>query len=163
MEEKTYKIRINLSDGMIEVEGDKDFVKSEIRELLEEIQKYKAKYIHSKKLSQVNEIKEEEIQENKLHIKEFIEEKKPSNSLQTAVVLAYYLWKYEGKETFTVEDLKKIWVASGQKPPKRIRQSIIDAKRHHNWFENVSRGAYKLSPHGIYFVENELPKNGKTS
>ncbi len=81
--------------------------------------------------------------------------------MQTAVVLAYYLKKYEGKETFTKEDIKKIWAASARKPPKKIWQSVIDGKNRYRWFEEVSRGKYRLSPHGIYFVENELPKKTK--
>ena len=154
MEAKTYKIRINLSDGEIEIEGDKEFVKSEIKELLEELY---IRYVHPKEPSQTLKKEEGETQE-KPYIKEFIKEKNPAGSLQTAVVLAYYLWKYEGKETFTKDDIKKIWIASGQKPPKNIWQSVIDGKNRYQWFEEVSRGEYKLSPHGIYFVENELSK-----
>lgn len=158
MEEKTCRIRINLSNGEIEVEGDKDFVKAEIKALLEELRKYPKIYTPSKESYPIQEKEKVETKEKKPHIKEFIKEKKPSGALQTAVVLAYYLKEYEGKETFTKEDIMKIWTASGQKPPKKIWQSVIDGKNRYQWFEQVSKGECKLSPHGIYFVENELPK-----
>ena len=159
MDEKTYRIKVNLKSGEIEVEGDKEFVKTEIKILLEELQKFPVRYTPVKEPSQIEEKEEKETEEGKPYIKEFIEEKNPSGAMQTAVVLAYYLTKYEGKETFTKEDIKKIWIASGRKPPKKIWQSVIDGKNRYQWFEEVSRGEYKLSPHGIYFVENELPKN----
>lgn len=161
MEGEVYKIRINLQSGEVEVEGDKEFVKTEVKMLLEELQKPTSRYVPVKESSQIEKKEEKEIQGRKPYIKEFIEEKKPSGAMQIAVVLAYYLKKYEGKETFTKEDIKKIWIASGQKPPKKIWQSVIDGKRRHQWYEEVSRGEYELSLHGIYFVENELPKKTK--
>ncbi len=163
MGEKTYRIRINLTNGEIEVEGDKNFVKAETKVLIEELRKYHNIYIPPKESYPIQQKQKEEMEtkEKKPYIKEFIKEKKPSGAMQTAVVLAYYLKKYEGKETFTKEDIKKIWTASGQKPPKKIWQSVIDGKNRYQWFEQVSKGEYKLSPHGIYFVENELPKDKK--
>ncbi|WP_456397554.1 hypothetical protein [Desulfurobacterium sp.] len=161
MEEKTYRIRINLQNGEIEVEGDKEFVRAEVEILIEKLQKLRDPFIkqpsYDREISEI-ETKKPEIQEKKPHIREFINEKRPSGGLQTAVVLAYYLYKYEGKETFTKEDLKDIWAASGQKPTKKMWQSVIDGKNRYRWYEEVSRGVYKISPHGIYFVENELPK-----
>jgi len=158
MEEKTYKIRINLKSGEIEVEGDKEFVKAEVEILIEKLREsFIKQQSYGEDISE-KETKKPEIQEKKPYVKEFIEEKKPSSGLQSAVVLAYYLTKYEGKETFTEEDLKKIWSASKQKLPKKMWQSVIDGKNRYSWYEKVSKKEYKISEHGIYFVENELPK-----
>lgn len=158
MEEKTYRIKINLKNGEIEVEGDKEFVKAEVEILIEKLRESIVKQASYER--DISEIvtKKPEIQEKKPHIKEFINEKKPSGGLQTAVVLAYYLNKYEGKETFTKGDLKNIWAASGQRPTKKMWQSVIDGKNRYRWYEEASRGVYKISAHGVYFVENELPK-----
>lgn len=161
MEEKTYRIRINFRSGEIEVEGDKEFVKAEVEALIEKLQESFIKHPSYEGNIFESETKKPETQEKKPHIKEFISEKRPSGGLQTAVVLAYYLRKYEGKETFTKEDLKNIWAASGQKPTKKMWQSVIDGKNRYRWYEEVSRGVYKISPHGIYFIEEELPKGNK--
>lgn len=155
MEQKTYRIRVRLQSCEIEVEGDKEFVKEEIRALLEEFQKIHEVFSSQREPAQKLESMPEQ---KKPYIKEFIEEKNPSGAQQTAVVLAYYLKEYEGKETFNKEDIKKIWIASGRKPPRKIWQSVIDGKNRYQWFEEVSRGEYKISPHGIYFVRDELPK-----
>ncbi|RKX56108.1 MAG: hypothetical protein DRP29_09895, partial [Thermodesulfobacteriota bacterium] len=161
MEQKTYKIRINLQNGEIEVEGDKEFVETEIKTLLEEFQKLRKVYASLEESAQLEKEQKSILKEKKPYIKEFVKEKNPSTAQETAVVLAYYLKEYERKETFNAEDIKKIWTASGWKPPKKIWQSVIDGKNRYQWFEEVSRGEYKISPHGIYFVENELPKKIK--
>jgi hypothetical protein len=157
MNEQTYKIRVNLSNKEIEVEGDKEFVREEIRVLLKEISRTSFEHTIPEEPSDVD-ISEEQTSEEKPYIKDFINWKNPNGAIQTAVALAYYLYKYEDKETFNKEDIKKLWIASGQKPPKKIWQAVIDGKNRHQWYEEVSRGVYKISPHGIYFVENELPK-----
>ncbi len=160
MDSIKYRIRVNLTDKEIEVEGDKDFVKEEIKALLEAIKEISLKPPKSTYSEETSEIEDVKVQNigDKPYIKDFIAQKNPSGSLQTAVTLACYLYKYEGKNTFNKDDIKKIWVASGKKPPKKIWQAVIDGKNRYQWFEEVSRGEYKISPHGIYFVENELPK-----
>lgn len=158
MENKMYRIKINLQSGEIEVEGDKEFVKTETKELLDRLQKLSIRRPPVKETTEIEEVEQGKAEEAKPYIKEFIEEKKPKGALQTAVVLAYYLTKYEGKETFTREDMKKMWTVSGQKPPKNIWQAMIDGKNRYGWYEEVSKGEYKISLHGIYFVEHELPK-----
>jgi len=150
-----YRIRIKKGDIEVEVEGDKEFVEKHLENLKKELQKFPL-IEHSHEESKIIE------SQKKPYIKEFIKEKKPSGALKIAVTLAYYLTKYEGKKTFTQEDIKKAWIASGQKIPKKIWQAVIDGKNRYQWFEEVSRGEYKLSPHGVYFVENELPYKRKS-
>ncbi len=132
-------------------------MKTEVKTLLDELRKFLEEYPHVKEGIRIKKT-EKEFEETKPYIKEFIKEKKPKGAMQTSVVLAYYLIKYEGKNSFTREDMKKIWAVSGQKPPKNIWQTVIDGKNRYGWYEEVSKGEYKLSPHGIYFVEHELPK-----
>jgi len=136
-------------------------VKAEVMELLEKLktsQISSPQSVSSKKGIETEGEKIGFLRDRKPYIKDFIKEKKPQGALQTTVVLAYYMNKFEGKETFTKDDLKKYWTVSGQKPPKNIWQSAIDGKNRYGWYEEVSKGEYKISPHGIYFVENELPK-----
>ncbi len=161
MEEKIYRIKINLQSGEIEVEGDKEFVKTEIERLLDKLQKRHIKYPLARETAEIGKVEEGKFEGKKPYIKEFIKEKKPNGALQTSVVLAYYLTKYERKETFTKEDMKKMWTVSGRKPPKKIWQAVVDGKNRYGWYEEVSRGEYKISPHGIYFVEHEIPKKNK--
>jgi len=161
MNEKNYKTRVKIGNVEIEVEGDKEFVKEEISSLLKQLKSIPVEEVRPKEEMEVMTAEKQPVLETgKPPIKEFIDEKRPSKSLQTAVVLAYYLFKFEKRETFKEEDLKKIWIASGVKPPKKmkIRQTVTDGKSKYGWFEKVSRGQYKLSPHGVYFVEKELPK-----
>ena len=163
--EYKYRIKINLQSGEIEVEGDKEFVKKEIIELLEKLE---TKYIPEKNVQAVSEQSDEtkellETEKQKIYIKDFVVQKDPKNAQEAIVVMAYYLSKFENKETFSAEDLKTLWTASGVKvkPPKKMNQAIIDAKNRHGWFDRVKTKIYKINEHGIYFVENELPKKKK--
>ncbi len=75
MDEKTYRIKVNLESGEIEVEGDKEFVKTEIKILLGELQKFPVRYAPVKEPSQIEKKEERETEEGKPYIKEFIEKK----------------------------------------------------------------------------------------
>jgi hypothetical protein len=159
MTEQNYKIRFKIEGSEIEVEGDKNFVDEKFNFLLKELQlRPPPSLTERKSIREAGTFpRDTSTAIQKPNIKEFIADKKPSGSLQTAVVIAYYLLKYERKDTFVDEDLRKIWIASGCKPSKNLPQTMIDCKTKHGWFELVSRGTYKISDHGIYLVESELP------
>jgi hypothetical protein len=160
MTEQNYKIRLKIEGSEIEVEGDKNFVDEKFSFLLKEIRlKLPTPILAERKLVGGSDAvhKDPSTVIQKPNIKVLIAEKKPSGFLQTAVVIAYYLLKYEGKETFIDEDLREIWIASGCKPSKKLPQVMIDCKLEHGWFDRVSRGKYKITDQGIYLVEAELP------
>jgi hypothetical protein len=161
MTEQIYKIRLKLGIGELEIEGDKSFVTENLHNLLQEL--------HTR--SMINPTPDLKITTNvepatlkqtlvsaKPNLKEFVAETKPSGSLKVAVVLAYYLYKFEKKETFIEDDLKRLWIASGLKPTNSYNQTMNDCKKRHGWFDNPERGIYQITEHGIYFVESELLK-----
>jgi hypothetical protein len=161
MAEQNYKIRFKIGGSEIEVEGDKTFVDEKFSVLLKELKSNPTKEIPSEPNLQQKTVESISISSptgQKLNIKELIANKKPSGALQVAVVVAYYLLRNEGKNTFTDEDLRKIWIASGCKPSKNLLQTMNDCKQKHGWFDLVSRGTYQITDHGLYLVETELPK-----
>jgi len=159
MADQNYKIRFKIANSELEIEGDKTFVDEKFTLLLKELRLNPTnfQYQGSNSPEIQNPSTAPQPPSGKIPIKQFIAEKKPSGSLQVAVVIAYYIWKYEGKETFPSDYLKQIWIASGCKPSNNLKQTLIDCKTKHGWIEMPTRGLYKISEHGIYLVESELP------
>jgi len=159
MDEKLFRIKINLSDREIEIEGDKDFIKEELYQLLGELKASEETKVGTEGTYTPGEPTESSGKNESIpYIKTFVKEKNPQSAKDTAVVIAYYLYKYKNKPSFDKKTLEEWWRAAGAKPPKHIWQSVIDSKNENKWFELVSKGEYKISTHGIYHVENELPE-----
>src|SRR5260221_8588414 len=163
-----YKTKIKIGKIEIEVEGDKEHTSSEPLRLFDELQKKniftkdifsdaepKSPFVDGAKSNGQNHFVNLNPGE-KPHIKDFIAMKNTGSAYDTTLLLAYYLLKYEGKESFSEEDLKKLWVISGEKPPKAMWQAVIDCKNRKGWYEEVSKGVCKVSPTGIYHVEKEM-------
>jgi hypothetical protein len=161
MVEQTYKIRFKTGSSEIEIEGDKIFVEEKLSFLLKEIKSNPTTVNNAEPSTQrkkVESIGASTSAGEKPQIKAFIAEKQPNSGVKIATVIAYYLFKFEGKNTFVDDDIKKLWIASGCKPPKALHQMLIDCKNEKGWFDFVSRGTYKINEHGIYFVEYEMPE-----
>ena len=163
------RVRIKIGKNELEIEGNEDFVKEEIEKLFEKIEwrreekqiEEDSRQVENKKVeeNQFNESDKDEVNYEKPYIKDFANDKNPSSNQEKALVLAYYLKKYEGKEKFGVEDIKELWIVSEFKPPKYIKQTLRDVKNKKRWFERVDSGIYELTMHGEHFVKRELPKS----
>jgi hypothetical protein len=89
-----------------------------------------------------------------------IAEKMPADHSEKIAVLAVKL-KESGKEEFNDEDMRRAYLRASIKPPKVMRQALVDAKRHKDFIEPAStRGMYRLTHHGEDFVQFELPRRG---
>lgn len=91
--------------------------------------------------------------------------KSPTNAIQMACVVAFYLSEYasgdERKTSVKSEDLEKHFKQAGFKLPSRIAQVLIDAKAA-GYFESVGRGEYKLNAVGYNLVAHSLPSAAST-
>lgn len=84
----------------------------------------------------------------------------PSDHSEKIAVLAFRL-KESGKSEFDADDMRRAYIRAGIKPPKVIRQALVDAKRFKDYVEPTStRGSYRLTDHGENLVRFDLPRTG---
>jgi hypothetical protein len=89
------------------------------------------------------------------------EQKNPSNAIEMALVLAYYLQHFaplpERKTQIAAADINKYFVQADFPLPKRADQLLVDA-RAAGYFDSPSRGVYALNPVGHNLVAHSLPR-----
>lgn len=97
-------------------------------------------------------------------IRSFKEEKQPKTAIEMAAVMAYYLKELappeERKESITLEDVKKYFIAANYRGKKQLRYTLHNAKNA-GYFESLGKGKFKLNSVGINLVANNLPKSHK--
>ena len=161
--EKMCRVKIELNGITVEMEGDKIFIENNLQSTIK-LLKEELLPVASQNIAFPNQ-KDNNLSENhdvsahkKITLAEFAQQKKPKSAQDAALIIAYYLYKYEGQEEFTADDIKKRWVETKVKPPKNFSQTIIDCARKKNWFERTKSRKYRITEHGIYTVENQFPK-----
>lgn len=93
-------------------------------------------------------------------------QKNPSNAIQMACVVAYYLQELatddEKKNSITKSDLEKYFKQGGFQLPESIQDVLPNAKKG-GYFESASRGSYKLNAVGYNLVAHSLPVDSDNS
>lgn len=99
-----------------------------------------------------------------MDIKSFKELKNPTSARQMACVVAYYLGEIaqsdERKLTVTSADMEKYFKQARFQLPTKLEQLLIDCKGS-GYFDNPSRGEYKLTRVGHNLVAHQLPAKGR--
>jgi hypothetical protein len=93
----------------------------------------------------------------KLSAKEFLITKSVGSELQRVVVLAFYLERYEGLDTFNVSDLENVFRSAREKLPKNMNDAVNKNIARGFLMEAAekkdSRKAWQLTSTGERFVE----------
>lgn len=88
------------------------------------------------------------------------EQKQPKSAAQMAAVVAYYLKEIapgaERRDTIKTEDVETYFKQARFELPKKLEQLLADSKRA-GYFEQVSRGEYRLTRVGHNLVAHRLP------
>lgn len=96
-----------------------------------------------------------------LDIKTLKENKKPSNSIEMACIVAFYVSNNapleERRDYITNKDIEKFFKQANYPLPKSPNQVPVDAKAA-GYFDSTVRGQYKLNPVGYNLVAHKLPK-----
>jgi hypothetical protein len=99
-----------------------------------------------------------------LDIRTLRDEKQPESARQMACVVAYYLMEHapeaERKQSIVTADLDRYFKQAKFKLPTKLDQVLPDCKTA-GYFEQVSRGEYKLTRVGYNLVTHSLPKTAK--
>lgn len=92
---------------------------------------------------------------------EFIRQKKLESHIDRVVGLAYYLFKYNGIDSFTVKDIEKMYEKARLVPPKNFSDIVSKAGKRGYFIESKEKidglKAWKISKDGIEYIES-LPE-----
>ena len=134
MDEKTYKIRVNLKSGEIEVEGDKEFVREEIRELIEMVRdtttytKFETEETHAKstedKVSIVSAMEEPQKEIPYESFAELYKAFAPKAEQEKSLIAVYWLNKKEGREKVTPKDVENLLRNASISLPSNISRDL---------------------------------------
>lgn len=96
-----------------------------------------------------------------IDIRSLKEQKQPSNALEMACLVAYYLQELassdERKSEITSSDLDKYFKQAVYPLPKKMAQVLVDAKAS-GYLDSTGRGIYKLNPVGYNLAAHGLPR-----
>jgi hypothetical protein len=180
------KATINLREGIISLEGSEEFVKKylddfkieltqpvfgvsnshvekQTKTLLPKEQKeIKNKTdVKSTNKSKVKDIRPEQFDiypKDKLSLKDFIDEKKPNDSIrERALVIGYYIKNTLNLDSFTEGNIEYVYrTLKLNKKPIHLRQALIDLKNKDQWIESVE-GNWVINRVGEKIVDEKLP------
>ncbi len=163
MEERRYRIRINLQSGEIEVEGDKEFVKEEIKILINEVTNIFGKLSNKGRMEADEKVdtynKHKSIKENLPYesFAEFYKIISPEKGLDKILLAAYWLDIKEGMEEIRPKDVENLLKNARVTPPASIARDMgILAGGQKAVLIKLKRGAYKVSNTGREEVERLL-------
>ena len=178
------RLKIDLDEGILEVEGTEAFVKSIYEEFKSgllgkagkegtEHRNRRAKQIHppktegemgsrrhKKKPASYAIVKDLDLsgKKNKQSLRDFFKLKSPSTNMEKNVVFIYYLQKTAAVEGITANHVYSCYKDVGIKIPQALEQSLIDTAHHKGWIDTSSMDNLKVATPGENFVEHDLPK-----
>jgi len=185
-----FKVKINIAEGTIELEGSEEFVTKYLEEFKERIYTGSTKRPMSRtklpraaaattprqkgtSVKKGAKVKAKSIAPERfdLHksddqpsLKDFLEEKKPGeNTGNLIVVIAYYITHLRNQPSFSEGNIDYAYrTLSIKGRPKHLRQIIINNKNQRDLFEEAeTEGNWSLTRSGEIFVEEQLPAQDK--
>lgn len=99
--------------------------------------------------------------ENKVGLREFYSEKKPTNHYEKAAVFAYYLSKFDRHQEVKFGEILSCYEEVNEKKPS-IVDIVKNSIRYKGWLEQGSeKYAARLTISGENFVKFDLPSKGE--
>jgi hypothetical protein len=92
-------------------------------------------------------------------LRELYKTKKPTSGFEKNVVFVYYLQQTLGmKSGITPNHIYTCYKSVGEKFPAALKQSLIDTARRKGWIDTRDTNSIKLSTIGENLVEHDLPR-----
>jgi hypothetical protein len=178
------KIRIDLTQGIIEAEGTEEFVLSIYTDFKEQIQQTPVKQRSQTKTRRKTIAKKEKGESakkrkistgktppkiiknldlsgkgKKFSLKDFYEQYSPKSNFEKNLVFCYYLQQVIEHTPITVDHVFTCYRhIKGIKPPKALAQSLLDTAHHKGWIDTSSLENIEVSIAGINHLEHDLAK-----
>lgn len=178
------KIKIDLSQGIFEVEGNEEFVKEIYSEYknklnaLQKVQKATRRRIsnergdgptntRAKKPRKAGAagtapslVKDLDLsaKDGKPRLKDFYNTYKASPNLMKNLIFCYYLHHIKGIQPISTNHVFTCYRAIGVKTPKALEQSLWDTSHLKGWIDTSSLLDIKVTISGMNYIEHDMPK-----
>jgi hypothetical protein len=185
------KLKIDLRNGILEVEGEETFVREvyqdykkeeithagfkpidELEPEREPMQTSPKQHHTRNRIAKTGNKRKESYQivkdlilstkDGKQSLKDFYSTKSPSNAMERSTVFVYYLQKIADIKNIGVNHIYTCYKDVNEKVPGALRQSLLDTSSRKGWIDTKSMENITISTHGENLVEYEIPsKNEK--
>lgn len=182
------KLKIDLSAGILEAEGDEAFVtriyndfKGRVPDLAPSLTRARElkrgegprsvrpeaeqPLIHPKRLGKKEVyavVKDLDVsgREGGKGLQDFYREKRPASAMECNAVFVYYLNRIAGIDRITPDHVYSCYKCVNARVPAALRQSLLDTSSRKGWLDTGRMEDIKLATLGENFVEHDLPKKG---
>lgn len=156
MSERYHKIRVKEGNFELEIQGDREFIENYYV-------KIKNDFFRNGIDRKIDSHQEgHEVESLKINLTEFYKVKRPQNHNEIILTIAFWLLKNKNIEEFQPsKHILEHYDSIKLKKPRNIFQHIGDLKKDNLIMTGEQSASYKLTLHGIEFVENKLPKQVK--
>lgn len=179
------KLKIDIRNGTLEVEGEESFVKEVYNDYKEKLDQNRIppaeKPLQDNETSKIETRKEKTIKGpaktvskrkdsyqivkdldlsakgGKEALKEFYTKKSPKNGLQKNAVFVYYLAKIANKTSIDQNHIYTCYKDVNEKVPGALRQSLLDTSFKKGWIDTKSMDEITITVQGENLIEHELP------
>ena len=142
------RAKLTLPHGTYEFEGSEAFVGYQVERALSLVQPDRQRHSTSPVGS-----------DQFVRLSELLETKRPTSHLERFMVMAAFIHESDQREAVSGEDITKLYVLMGVKPPAAPVQILRDGKSRYGYFAHGTLpGTYVLTPLGARFVERSLPR-----
>lgn len=175
----TAKAKINLKEGIFEVEGNEDFIINLLIRFENNFKNMSLTSISPNKkntIEQINNIKSTINPDNTLNIppipldfkgyndnpslKELCSLKSPKNSQELITLFTYFVSKYIGIQNVHVGHIISCYNEVDMKIPHNIERLLHEIKIFRGWLNlGNERQTVMITTSGEHFIENDLPEN----
>jgi len=185
----TTKIRIDLSQGIVEAEGTENFVRAiydDFRSKLEVTESAentdgdaKGKKKTVKKKASANKTKKPASKRavpsivkeldlsgggKKKRLRDFYNQYKAGSNFEKNLIFVYYLTHELGMSGITTDHVFTCYRdIPGIKAPNALRQSLLDTSNRRGWLDTSSTEDIKVTMPGINYLEHDMPKAASDS
>lgn len=184
-EEKTYRLKIDLSQGLFEADGTKEFIEekfNEFKEITKEGRMFSPAGGIKEKIPSVSTPKRKARKgkratrgqslsivkdlnltpKGKESLKDFYSKKSPETNLERNAAFVYYLREILGRTGITMNHVYTCYRALGLRLPGNIKQSITDSASGRYGYLDASKGEdIKMTSLGQNLVLHDLPRKPK--
>ena len=137
------KVTVEIDDKRVTIEGPEVFVREEVHRLTQ-------RQLGSDPVSQAAA--------TSLSERAFVDSKRPRNHAESVAVLGFWLHEH-GLAEFNEDDIRRLYIRAGVRPPKVVAQALRDAKNRFDYIETGGRrGSFRLTDHGDRTVRFDLPR-----
>jgi hypothetical protein len=178
----TTKIRIDLSQGIIEAEGNEDFVrmvyrdfKEQIQAAKEEVEKRTRPLVRKKKRKEEKPKKKKVARkikstaklvrdlnlaggDGKASLRDFFKRYSPGTDMERNLIFIYYLQEILGLTEIAPDHVFTCYRDRRIKVPKNLEGSLLNTSHKKGWIDTASYEDIKVTVSGMNYLEHDMPK-----